>query len=294
MLPLLGVSQNLTDGLMMSRKDFCTGFMFNHDSWTSYWEGELKRTNENIGTLTTQSLVWAGTYGLTDKINLIAMLPYVKTEAGSGNMQGMEGLQDLTLAVKYKFFEQGVGPGNLRTFAVAGASTPLGNYSPDYFPFSLGTSTTNIMWRLTANYKLTRGFYANASGGYTWRSNTRLDRSAYYTNGQMYLTNEVQMPNVADLAGSLGYLKNGLQAELFYLQQQTLGGGDIRRQDMPFVSNRMNFSKAGALLMYYLPMHKNLALRASATLTLAGRNVGESTTLMGGFFYTFHFAKKSE
>ncbi|AHM62050.1 hypothetical protein D770_18995 [Flammeovirgaceae bacterium 311] len=294
LLPGLGFSQNLTDGLMMSANSLCTGFMFSHDRWTHYWEGELKRNNENIGALTTQSLVWAGTYGLTDKINLIAMLPYIKTDASNGNMSGMEGLQDATLAVKYKIYEKGLGDGSFKSFAVVGASTPLSNYTPDYYPFSLGTGTTNLIWRLNAIFKLTRGFYTNISGGYTWRSNTKLDRAAYYTDGQMFMTNEVKMPNVADLAASLGYLNGGLQAEVFYLQQNTLGGGDIRRQDMPFVSNRMNFSKAGALLMYYLPMHKNLAVRASTSLTLAGRNIGESTTFMGGLFYTFHFSNKSE
>jgi hypothetical protein len=30
-----------------------------------------------------------------------------------------------------------------------------------------------------------------------------------------------------------------------FSQQTTLGGGDIRRQDMPFVSNRMNLSRIG-------------------------------------------------
>ena len=77
------------------------------------------------------------------------------------------------------------------------------------------------------------------------------------------------MPNTFDFITMLGYNKNGLQAELFYSQQNTLGGGDIRRQDMPFVSNRMNYSKVGALIMYYLPKPKNLAVRA-----MAGYNAG--------------------
>ena len=37
-------------------------------------------------------------------------------------------------------------------------------------------------------------------------------------------------------------MKSGLNTAFSLSQQQTLGGGDIRRQDMPFVSNRMNFS----------------------------------------------------
>ena len=104
-------------------------------------------------------------------------------------------------------------------------------------------------------------------------------------------SDEVKMPNVFDVFVSLGYIKNGLQVELNYIQQNTLGGGDIRRQDMPFVSNRMNAIKVGALVMYYLPKPKHLAVRASTAVTVDGRNMGQSTTFMGGALYTIQFYK---
>jgi hypothetical protein len=136
-----------------------------------------------------------------------------------------------------------------------------------------------------------QGWYLNGSAAYTWRSNVSLDRSTYYTNDQYYYTNEVEMPNVFDAFVTLGYHKQALQVEASFTQQNTLGGDDIRRQDMPFVSNRMNFSKVGALVMYYLPFPKYLAVRASVNQTVAGRNVGESTTVMGGLMYTIFFTK---
>ena len=129
----------------------------------------------------------------------------------------------------------------------------------------------------------------NASGGYTLRGNVTLDRPSYYTDGALYLTNQVQMPSVADLYAGAGYIRNGLETKLSLVVQNTLGGGDIRRQDMPFVSNRMNFTRVEALAMYYLPPARRLALRASVTRTIAGRNVGESTTLLAGVLYTFRF-----
>jgi hypothetical protein len=55
----------------------------------------------------------------------------------------------------------------------------------------------------------------------------------------------------------------------------------------------MNFSKVDATVMYYLPKIKNLAARALAGYTLAGRNTGQSTYLMGGLLYTLHFTKTS-
>ena len=68
-------AQTIDDGLMMPRKQLCTGFVYMHDSWDRYWEGPLERGNGNIGTLTTQSVSWMGAYGVTDRLNVIAMLP---------------------------------------------------------------------------------------------------------------------------------------------------------------------------------------------------------------------------
>ena len=284
-------AQTLTDGLMMPKKNLCTGFMYTHDQWTEYWEGELKRDNGNIGKVTTQSLMWAGIYGITNKVNVIAMLPYIRTKASMGTLQGMEGVQDLSVGVKYNFFKKKFEKSAFNTFAVLNFSTPLSDYTPDFVPLSIGTQTTNLTYRLTAYYKMEQGWFINASGGYTWRSNTTLDRPSYFDGNEFYTSDEVKMPNVFDLFVSLGYIKNGLQVELNYIQQNTLGGGDIRRQDMPFVSNRMNAIKVGALVMYYLPKPKHLALRASTAVTVDGRNMGQSTTFMGGALYTIQFYK---
>jgi len=288
-LVVRGYSQTLTDGLMMSKGNLCTGFMYSHDQWTNYWEGELERDNGNIGKITTQAFTWVGVYGITDKINVIATVPYVKTEASQGTLHSMAGLQDLSVGVKYNFWKKEFTSSAFKAFGVLNFSTPLSDYSPDFYPLSLGTSTTNIAYRLTAFYKLQAGWFANLSGAYTWRSNTTLDRSGYYDGGEYIFSDEVEMPNTFDVFATLGYLKGPIQAELQYIQMNTLGGADITRQGMPFVSNRMNFIKTGALVMYYPPFVKNLAVRGAATVTVDGRNVGKSTTFMFGALYTFHF-----
>jgi len=285
-------AQTIQDGLMMPKGDLCTGFLFTHDRWTNYWEGTLKRDNGNIGTITTNSLTWLGNYGITDKINFIAMLPYVSTRASQGVLSGMQGLQDLTLAVKYNTLEKSLGRGTFRGFVVGSYATPVSDYSFDFLPLSIGLGTQRVSGRVTLNYSWPNGWYVNGTTAYTWRSNVTLDRPSYYSDGQNFLTNEVWMPNVMDFSFMAGRIKNGLELILAYHQQNTLGGGDIRRQDMPFVSNRMNFSRVEATGMYYLPMIKNLAVRAQTGYTLAGRNVGQSFYVTAGVLYTFHFSKK--
>ena len=284
-------SQTLSDALMMSKSNLCTGFMYGHDQWKNYWEGNLKRDNQNIGNLATQSLTWVGVYGLSEKVNLVATLPYVKTKASGGTLAGQEGIQDLTIGAKYRIVKQQVGKGSFTVFGAGSFTTPLSDYTPDFFPLSLGTASTTVSGRFITGYALEQGIYFNATAAYTWRSNVTLDRPSYYTDNTFFETNEVQMPNVFDYSLEAGYRKKAFQGALSFMQQNTLGGGDIRRQDMPFVSNQMNASRLGALVMYYLPKPKNLAVRLIGSYVVAGRNVGQSTSFMGGLLYTFNFAK---
>lgn len=282
-------SQIPSDGLMMPANTLCTGFMYQHDNWDHYWEGPLKRDNLNIGEFTGSMVMWYGVYGLNSKINLMASLPYVANKVSMGTLMPMSGIQDLSIAGKYKLIETAAGPGKFYVFGVASFSTPLSNYSPDFLPISLGLHTTNVAGRLNFNYSMNNGLYLNTTGGYTWRSNTYIDRPAYYTDGRYYSTDEVQMPNMLDYQVNLGYHKGPIQGELTYMQMNTLGGGDIRRQDMPFASNRMNAQRVGALVMYYLPFAKNVGVRAAVNYTVGGRNVGQTLSLMGGVLYTIRF-----
>jgi hypothetical protein len=285
-------AQTTTDGLMMPKNNFCTGFMGTYDKWTDYWEGTLKRENGNIGSITTQSVMWFGNYGVSDKLNILASVPFVSTKASQGTLHGMKGFQDLMISAKYRLAQVAFDSSKFRVFGVVGGGTPLTDYTPDYLPLSIGMASKQATGRIIVNYYSRWKFYLNSSLGYTFRSNVKLDRPSYYSDGQMYFTNEVDMPNVLDFSFTLGYINRGFETKLTYLQQNTQGGGDIRRQDMPFVSNMMNYSKAELLLMYYLPKPKYFALRGSYSYTLAGRNVGQSSTLLAGILYTFHFDEK--
>jgi hypothetical protein len=284
-----------TDGLLMPEGTLCTGFMYTYDQWSYYYEGTLRRDNGNMGTVTNNSVMWYGVYGLTSKINLMAALPYVQTKASAGTLHGMVGIQDLMLSAKYEAIDAVSGPGHFRLFGVVSFSTPLSDYSPDFLPMSIGLASTTATARVNVNYSLDeKGPYINTTAAYTLRSNVTLDRPAYYSDGVHYSTNEVDMPNVFDYKIDVGYHKGPLQVEASWIQMVTLGGGDIRRQDMPFASYRMNSSRVGGLVMYYLPWPKNFGVRGMVTQVVTGRNVGQSTSVMGGLLYTIYFKKKSD
>jgi hypothetical protein len=280
-------AQTPIDGLMMPKRVMSAGVLYTHDSWDQYWEGTLKRKNGNIGTLTQQSLTWIGGYGVTDRLSLIAAVPYVWTHASQGVLHDLSGIQDLTFAAKFRLLTTGAtSRGAFSAFVVGTAAVPVSEYTPDFFPLSIGTGGGRASGRLTLNFQSTSAWFANASAAYTWCSNVKLARNSYYTDGQLYLTNEVAMPNVLESSLSAGYRRGRWQFPLSLVQQRTLGGADIRRQDMPFVSNRMDFVKLDGGVMYALP--KNVSIRLGAAHVLSGRNVGQSTTFTSGLFYAYH------
>ena len=274
---------------MISRHNLFTGNIYTHDSWDQYWEGHLKRANGNLGTVTTQTNTWYADFGVTNRLDVIASVPYVWTNASQGVLHDMSGFQDITLAAKFKFLEKPFERGSLRAIAVGSGTVPLTNYEPSFQPLSIGNQSKRISGRLTVNYQARRGWYINGSSSYTWRSDVNIDAPYYYTNGQLFLTNVVTMPGVFDYIASAGYLRKGRMLEGFFTQQRTQGGGDIRRQDMPFISNHINFSRVGARLMWPIPKIHDLAVQFIFAYTPDGRNVGQSTTYTTGLLYTVHF-----
>ena len=74
----------------------------------------------------------------------------------------------------------------------------------------------------------------------------------------------------------------------------TLGGFDITRNNMPFPSNNMDATTAGVNIKYVLPPMPQLSIVAGGMYTVAGRNVGQGTTVYGSIFYVFDFSKKTK
>ena len=281
-------AQTIDDGIMLEKRGLLTGNVYSHDTWDEYWEGSLKRNNGNIGELTTRTNVWVANYGLTRRLNLIAMVPHVRTRASRGVLHDQRGFQDLTVAAKYSFLEQSATPvGTVRGIAVVSAGIPMTDYTPDFYPLSIGSHCKRLAGRGTLHVQTDPGFFVSGSGAYTLRSSVTLDRPYYFTEDRLFLTDDVNMPNVFDYVVTGGFMKRRLMAALMFSQQRTLGGGDIRRQDMPFVSNRMNFSKVGGMVMAPLPKLENLVVQLGYAYTIDGRNVGQSSSLTAGLLFQF-------
>ena len=286
------LSQTDIDGIMMEKNAFCIGPMFGYSSWKNYWEGTLKRENLNLGTLSTQMYSVMGNYGITNKLNVLFGLPYVKTKASAGQLNGQEGVQDLSLWVKWKAFSKKIASGRLSLIAIGGYSFPISDYTADFLPMSIGLESKNLSLRGMADYQ--RGsWFGTVSGTYVVRSNITLDRNSYYTT-EMHYTNEVDMPDVSSFNIRAGYRDKGLIAEAVFDHWNTLGGFDITRNNMPFASNEMDMSRIGFNFKYDMPFHPQLSVTGNVMTTISGRNVGQATGYNTGIFYVIDFTKKKK
>ena len=124
---------------------------------TSTWEGSLKRFNGNVGTVTVQSNTLFANYGVTNRLNVLTLVPYVWTKTSQGELHSMQGAQDLTLAAKYSFLEfPTTRIGAVRAMAVASGVIPLTDYTPDFAPLSIGTASKRLAGRFTSTCRRSR------------------------------------------------------------------------------------------------------------------------------------------
>ena len=285
-------AQTDIDGVMMEKNALCIGPMAGYSSWKNYWEGNLKRENLNMGKVSTTMYSIMGNYGITNKLNVLFGLPYIKTKASAGQLKGMKGIQDLSFWIKYKAFSKKIGQGRLSLFAIGGYSFPVSDYTADFQPMSIGLESKNLSLRGMVDYQ--RGiWFGTASATYIRRSNIEIDRTAYYTT-EMHYSNEVKMPDAASYNVRAGYRDKGAYAELVLDGWKTLGGFDITRNNMPFPSNEMNATRVGFNFKYPMPFLPQLAVTGNVMTTVAGRNVGQSTGFNAGIFYVLDLSKKEK
>ncbi|MDO8996396.1 hypothetical protein [Sediminibacterium sp.] len=284
-------AQTDMDALMMAKNNFCSGLMFGNSTWKNYWEGTLKRDNQNLGTVSSQMVGIMGNYGIKDNLNILFSVPYFNNKASAGTLIGRSGIQDLTLTLKWMPIETTIGKADFALYALGSYSTPLTNYVKDYLPLSIGLGSNTAMVRLMADYQL-GNFFTTASAAFFSRSNVTIDRTAYYTT-RMHYTNQVEMPTMSNFNFRAGYRSGKGYGEAIVDIMQTNGGFDMTRNNMPFLSNQMNASRVGFGFKYNFGKVEGLSAVGNAMYTIAGRNMGQATSISAGMFYILDFSKSS-
>lgn len=285
-------AQTESDALMMEKRNLCGGIVVGESSWDHYWEGTLYRNNLNIGTFHSKYAMVMANYGITSKLNVLVNLPYISNSSTAGTLRGLSGVQDLSLTAKAEVFGKAYKYGYFSVLTLASYTTPLTNYVADYLPYSIGNQSKTISGKLMFDFQKKK-FFTTMSAQYMHRGNVMIDREAYYTTEMIY-SREVNMPAVMNYQVRMGYRKNAdFYIEGIFDRMVSLGGFDIRRNDMPFLSNQMEASRIG--FNFKLPVIKvnGLSWVGQFNTTVAGRNSGQATSIQTGLVYQGEFTKKS-
>ncbi|HRG20296.1 MAG TPA: transporter, partial [Saprospiraceae bacterium] len=192
-------SQSFTDAEVMGKREVCLAAMYGHDSWDTYYEADIKRTNGNIGTLTRQTTLAAAVYGISSKLTLIAMLPYMHVAPSQGTMTSSSGFQDATLGLKYKLpiLDKGI---SLSAFIMSFGSTPTSNYNTELGPMSLGANCNEWANRLMLEVRHHgSGVFFRPWVSYHMRGMCTLERTYYFTD-EGYYSDQVNVPDQWQMA----------------------------------------------------------------------------------------------
>ncbi len=288
-ISILTTAQTPLDGLMMPKGDICVAVVYEDANWDKYWEGTYLRTNQNVGTFNRKMVMPMIVGGITDKINLIVSLPYVKTSASGGQLAGVEGLQDFSISLKAQLVEHTAGKGKLKVFSNLSFSTPASNYLADYLPFSLGFGANELGLRAIGLYELDKGPYFRISGAYLHRGATQAERDFYYEDDAFY-TSTMDVPDALHAQASLGswFFQKKLRVEASLTSFRCVSGSDIRAYNSPQPTNKVDFDRLEGFAQYYFNNVKGLGVLAYYNHMFSGRNMGQFSGYGLGLTYQFN------
>jgi len=280
-------AQSFTDGLMMPKNSMCVGFNFGQEKFSSYWEGTLLRSGP-MGNQTISTANFFANYGIKNNLNFLVNVAYMANSADHTPIAGMSGLQDIMLGLKYQIKITK----NFNAILIAGGSLPLTNYVAAY-PFAIGNQCKTAFGKLMLQYyDEKKGLDFSIQSGYTLRSNIKIDAPDYYTD-VFVNSNEVAIPDAMQHQIRGGYCTYRFIFEGVGTIYQTLGGFDMRRQDLPFPSNKQESTRLGVFSAYRIKSLADVQLAGSLMYAVNGRNSGQSLTYIVGLFKNFGFTKQA-
>jgi len=275
-------AQGLVDGFMRGQREASLALTYSQESFDRYYVGTREIRDPNLGTVSTQSLNLYATYGLGYDLDLIVNAPYVRTEASAGYWPKQEGFQDITAALRWEAYDYKFGKTRLSWLFALGYSLPLQNYVIDA-PVTIGHGSRNLDGRTMLHVKA-GAFFLTGQYGYIRRGAVSLDRVANYYQPDNLNPNsgsKVNVPDVTDIVVRSGFSTKYFYVDGWWQQQSPYSKGTDIAPGIPYPTNAVGFTRAGASL--YVPLIRKFGLTGAYSTTLDGRNVGKSTRLSGGF-----------
>lgn len=217
-------------------------------------------------------------YAFADDFMIVANLPFIRSEGNvteanqenNGFENVREGVQDLGLYTKYRFYTTEIGKSKLDFIGSLGVEFPIGNYKVDeglQSIIAIGNRSTDINSLGVVTYKHNSGFFATGQLGYSIRNNDVPDA----------FLNQLK----------LGYAAKKFYVDAYVANQISRDGVDILGEGFNgfFPATQVNYTRIG--LNVYVPIINHFGISGGANTYVAGRNLGLSTGFYGGLTYSF-------
>lgn len=278
-LPFLAIAQSPVSGFMTPKGKGAVAVSYTSEKYSTVLLHPA--TSEvvpvfNEVQVTSASLF--GTYGISDKFNVVVGLPYItaKGNATEGTLKALgyqnerKGVQDGSLFLKYNPYTWEMGENKINFIVAAGVKAPLGSYKVEeglQSILAIGNRATNITGLAIAQFRSKSGFFASTQAGYSVRTG--------------------DVPNAV-----IGEIKTGYGASRFYVDawyagQISQGGVNVLGEGFKgvFPETDVTYNRFGVNV--FVPLVKGFGISGAFTQYLNGRNVGKSTGFSGALIYSF-------
>lgn len=185
-----------------------------------------------------------GAYGITDHLDVNVSLPYLSSDDESD-------FQDISIMVKYRFFQTTSETGNLEFSLGAGLSTPVSDYNVGGLN-DIGQQATVIETRAMAYYKWHSGWFATLQSGFSFKFE--------------------ETPNSIPVTLKAGKAAAKWYYDVFYDYQHAFGGIDYRGTPPPqnFSELGVDYHKVGGTV--YRSFSESFGAALNLSYLLGGRN----------------------
>lgn len=256
-----GVSaQQLISGFTQGKGHSSVVLSYTRERYDEFYLGKTKTAIAMAGQdrVVVESANLYAAYGLTDKLDLIANLPYISSKSRdlSNNQKILErNLQNATVALAYQALKKLSNAGSFSATGALALSTPLSRYRTNIIN-AIGNRATQIDPSLLLQYKFTNGLFVNGQGGYSFRTN--------------------KVPDAVLLGAKLGYAAPRFFLESWVSNQTSTSGIDIGGAGFTperFPETKVNTTSLGASL--YVPVVNHLGVTLGGGTRLSGRNAAD-------------------
>jgi len=279
MLSSLTISaQGLVDGFFNKKGSATISLSYSYSDYSDFYVGKEKVSPVPAHEKVSQDIYNLYlNYALTDKIQLIANLPYIQAE-GEGVADPINGtteqkdLHDLSIAAKWSPYRSNFSGGYVDYIVATSVAIPLG-YEPNGI-LSIGSGATAIDGKVGIHFQTNFGFFTTLFAGYSFRGDA--DDEFGVVDG------DFDVPDATVFSGKIGYAASKIYLDAWADINSSVDGVDIGGPGFVgnFPETRVSYARIGADV--YVPITSLIGINAGFGTVVDGRNIGDFTFFTSG------------